>query len=81
MTPQPHHAGLLILQALQVTPSAAYKANADEVLAKIGAVKVVPVIALDSADDAVPLAHALKYTRPTPPHLLLPACQRPPRCV
>ena len=63
-------------QAAQVTPSAAYKANAEEVLAKIGAVKVVPVIALDSADDAVPLAHALKYTRPTPPP---PASGRLPR--
>jgi 2-keto-3-deoxy-6-phosphogluconate aldolase len=30
------------------------------VLEQLGAVKVVPVIALDSADDAVPLAHALK---------------------
>ena len=74
-----------MLQAAQVTPSAAYKANAEEVLAKIGAVKVVPVIALDSADDAVPLAHALKYTRPTPPHPLpaaaaSPASDRAARC-
>jgi hypothetical protein len=42
------------------TASDAYKAKNDAVLEQLGAVKVVPVIALDSADDAVPLAHALK---------------------
>ena len=42
------------------TASAAYKAANDKVVAQLAAVKVVPVIALDSADDAVPLAHALK---------------------
>eukprot|EP01048_Picozoa_sp_COSAG05_P009660 COSAG05_NODE_806_length_7193_cov_10.079786_2_plen_335_part_00 len=41
-------------------PSAEYRENAAAVLAKVKAAKVVPVIVLDSADDAVPLAHALK---------------------
>ena len=42
------------------TASAAYKAKNAKVLQQIGAVKVVPVIALDRAEDAVPLANALK---------------------
>ena len=40
--------------------SAAYKAKNEKVLEQIGAVKVVPVIALDNAEDAIPLANALK---------------------
>ena len=42
------------------TASAAYKVKNAKVLQQIGAVKVVPVIALDRAEDAVPLANALK---------------------
>lgn len=42
------------------TASAAYKAKNEKVLKQIGAVKVVPVIALENAEDAIPLANALK---------------------
>jgi hypothetical protein len=51
---------VLTLRACVQTASAAYKAKNDKVLEQLDAVKVVPVIALDSADDAIPLANALK---------------------
>ena len=50
----------LFLCACVQSASAAYKAKNAKVLKQIGAVKVVPVIALDRAEDAVPLANALK---------------------
>jgi hypothetical protein len=48
------------VRGISQASSAAYKAKAAKVCEQLSRDQVVPVIALNSVSDAVPLAHALK---------------------
>ena len=58
------HLAARITAAAGDAPSSAYRQNAAAVLAKVSAVKVVPVIVLENEEHAVPLVRTWHPTRP-----------------